>query len=301
MEVLGPRLIGLLPLLVLLAGVEAWLGRRLHRGSFDWRESAASLAVAAGQRLSALATAGLVGGTFFWAWDHRLFTVPLDNLWAPPLLFLAGEFCYYWQHRTSHESRWFWASHAVHHSPRHLNFSAAYRLGWTAGLTGAGVFFLPLVLAGFHPFAVALVLAVNLVYQFWLHTELIPKLGWFERLFNTPSHHRVHHASNAEYLDANYGGVLIVFDRLFGTFVEERADLPCRYGLVKPLDSCNPVRIAFHEWQAMARDLIAASSWRERAAYAFGRPGWRPDSAGRTTAAIEHAARRATSGRRSAS
>jgi len=277
METLKIPLLGLLPLLVLLAGIEAWLGRRLGRGSFDWRESAASLAIAVGQRVSGLASAGLVGSAFFWVWDHRLFSVPLDNLWAPPLLFLGSELCYYWQHRLSHESRWFWASHAVHHSARHLNFSAAYRLGWTAGFTGAALFFVPLVLFGFHPLAIGLALAANLTYQFWLHTELVPKLGAFEWLFNTPSHHRVHHASNREYLDANYGGVLIVFDRLFGTLVEERADVPCHYGLVKPVDSYNPIRIAFHEWVAMAHDLHAAASWRERAQYAFGPPGWRPE------------------------
>jgi len=277
MQTLELPLVGLLPLLVLLAGVEAWLGRHLGRGNFDWRESAASLAIALGQRALGLVTAGLIGGAFFWIWDHRLFTIPLDNAWAPPLLFLASELCYYGQHRVSHESRWFWASHAVHHSVRHFNFSAAYRLGWTAAVTGAGVFFVPLVLLGFHPVAVAAALALNLTYQFWLHTELVPKLGAFEWLFNTPSHHRVHHASNLEYLDANYGGVLIVFDRLFGTFVEERVDVPCRYGLVKPLDSYNPIRIAFHEWLAMANDLYTAASWRERARYAFGPPGWRSE------------------------
>jgi sterol desaturase/sphingolipid hydroxylase (fatty acid hydroxylase superfamily) len=292
METLKLPLVGLLPLLVLFAGIEIWLGRRLRRGSFDWRESAASLAIALGQRVSGLASAGLIGGAYFWIWDHRLLTVPLDNFWAPPLLFVASEFCYYWQHRASHESRWFWASHAVHHSPRHLNFSAAYRLGWTAGFTGTGLFFVPLVLLGFHPLAVGAALALNLTYQFWLHTELIPKLGVLEWPFNTPSHHRVHHASNPEYLDANYGGVLIVFDRLFGTFVDERADIVSRYGLVKPLESHNPLRIAFHEWLAMARDLATASSWGERAAYAFGPPGWRPGDPGAMPAMLPRAAAR---------
>ena len=114
--------------------------------------------------------------------------------------------------------------------------------------------------------------SLNLLYQFWLHSEWIPKLGWLEWILNTPSHHRVHHASNAEYLDANFGGVVIVFDRLFNTLVEERSDLPCRYGLVTPLHSYNPVRIAFHEWVAMARDLRRAHGWRERFVSVFGRP-----------------------------
>jgi sterol desaturase/sphingolipid hydroxylase (fatty acid hydroxylase superfamily) len=290
MDTSGLRLLGLLPLLVVLAGIEAWLGRRLNRGSFDWRESAASLAIAVGQRAIGIASAGSIGAAFFWVWEHRLCTIPLDNLWAPPLLFVASELCYYGQHRLSHESRWLWTSHSVHHSPRHLNFSAAYRLGWTAGLTGAGLFFVPLVVLGFHPLAVGLTLAVNLIYQFWLHTDLIPKLGAFEWLFNTPSHHRVHHASNPEYLDANYGGVLIVFDRLFGTLKDERSAVPCRYGLVKPIESHNPIRIAFHEWLAMGRDLRSATCWRECIAYAFGPPGWRPDG-GATAAALRRETR----------
>jgi sterol desaturase/sphingolipid hydroxylase (fatty acid hydroxylase superfamily) len=245
----------------------------------------ASLAIAVGQRTIGFTSAAVIAALFRLR-DHRLFTIPLDNFWAPPPLFVASEFLYYVQRRVNHESRWFWASHAVQHSPRHLNFSAAYGLAWTAGLTGAGLFFVPLVILGFHPLAVGAALGVNLAYPFWLHTELTPKLGWFELLFNTPAHHRVHHASNPEYLDANYGGVLIVFDRLFGTFVEERADTPCRYGLVKRIDSHNPVRIAFHERLAMGRDLLAAASWRERIVYMFGRPGGRP-GAGATTAVLQ--------------
>ena len=130
---------------------------------------------------------------------------------------------------------------------------------------------------GFAPKAVFAALALNLLYQFWLHAEWVPKLGWLEYVLNTPSHHRVHHASNTDYIDANYGGVLIVFDRLFGTFVAERPDLPCRYGLVKPLISNNPIRIAFHEWLNLLDDLRGARSWREAIGYLFGPPGWRPD------------------------
>src|SRR6185437_13755792 len=129
---------------------------------------------------------------------------------------------------------------------------------------------------GLNPLAVAGMQALNLSYQFWLHTALIGRLGPFEWLFNTPSHHRVHHASNGAYLDRNYGGVLIIFDRLFGTFVEERDDLPCRYGLVKPLKSYNPLYIAVHEWIAMARDVWNAPSWRARLLHVVGPPGWTP-------------------------
>jgi sterol desaturase/sphingolipid hydroxylase (fatty acid hydroxylase superfamily) len=134
------------------------------------------------------------------------------------------------------------------------------------------------------------VVSLNLLYQFWLHADWIPKLGWLEYVFNTPSHHRVHHAANPEYLDANYGGTLIVFDRLFGTLIEERADLPCRYGLVKPLLSNNPFVINFHEWRALGRDLWQARSWRERLHYLFDAPGWRPEGRGTTTEDLRRAA-----------
>ena len=149
------------------------------------------------------------------------------------------------------------------HSPNQLNLSAAYRFGWTGRLSGTAVFFAPLVWLGFPQPVVFATLSLNLLYQFWLHAEWIPKLGPFELVFNTPSHHRVHHASNPEYLDANYGGVLIIFDRLFGTLRTERHELPCRYGLVEPLRSNNPVRIAFHEWISLARDLSAIRSLRD--------------------------------------
>jgi sterol desaturase/sphingolipid hydroxylase (fatty acid hydroxylase superfamily) len=152
----------------------------------------------------------------------------------------------------------------VHHSPNQLTLATSLRLGWTGKITGTALFFSPLVWLGFSPLAVALAVAANLLYQFWLHTTWIPKLGAFEWMFNTPSHHRVHHGSNPEYLDCNYGGVLIVFDRLFGSFVEERADVPPRYGLTTPLLSYNPLRVAFHEWLNLARDLREARSWRER-------------------------------------
>ena len=130
---------------------------------------------------------------------------------------------------------------------------------------------------GFDLKPVLIANALNLLYQFWLHTEWIPRLGWLEYVLNTPSHHCVHHAANPEYLDHNYGGVFIIWDRIFGTFVAERDDLPCRYGLVQPLRSNNPVVIAFHEWAALARDLWRARSWRDRWSHLFGPPGWQPE------------------------
>jgi sterol desaturase/sphingolipid hydroxylase (fatty acid hydroxylase superfamily) len=272
----------MMPVVVAAATLEALLLAR--RRDYDWRAYFSSLGNMLARRVLAfVAPVGIAAPVLAWAYEHRLFTVMLDSWWALALLFFGQEFCYYWLHRGSHRIRWFWADHAVHHSPNQLNFSAAYRLGWMSSFAGIGLFYLPLVGLGFPPTAVLATLSINLLYQFWIHAVWIPKLGWLEYVFNTPSHHRVHHAANLDYLDANYGGVLIVFDRLFGTLIEEREDLPCRYGLVKPLTGYNPFTIAFHEWRAIARDVAHARSLREVAGYLFGPPGWRPDGQGLRT------------------
>ncbi|HEY4374547.1 MAG TPA: sterol desaturase family protein [Burkholderiales bacterium] len=282
----------LLPALIGLALLEllflAWRGR-----SPDWRDSAASIVIALGQRFASIAAGLLYGGLYDWSWTHRLYTVPLASWWAVPLLFIATEFFYYWQHRLSHEVRWFWASHAVHHSPVQLNLSAAYRIGWTSGLSGLGLVMLPLVWLGFHPLALFGMLSLNLLYQFWLHTELVPRLPWLDGIFNTPSNHRVHHAVNPRYLDRNYGGVLIVFDRLFCTWVRETVGEPCRYGLTHQVGSYNPLRIVFHEWLGLGRDLMRARSPRAVFGHVLGPPGWREDGSGLTTAALRQQTRAA--------
>jgi sterol desaturase/sphingolipid hydroxylase (fatty acid hydroxylase superfamily) len=256
------------PVVIALATLEALIRSSRKRGAYDWRAYFASLTdlLVRQYLVYTLLPLGLADPVIAWAWTHRLATVPLDAFGAFVLLFLGQEFCYYWFHRCSHRVRWLWATHAVHHSPNQLTLAAAYRFGWTGRLSGTGMFFVPLVWLGFPPPVVFATLSLNLLYQFWLHVDWIPKLGPLEFVFNTPSHHRVHHAANAEYLDANYGGVLIIFDRLFGTLRVERDELPCRYGLVEPLRSNNPVRIAFHEWIALARDLWAVRNWRD---------GWR--------------------------
>jgi sterol desaturase/sphingolipid hydroxylase (fatty acid hydroxylase superfamily) len=255
-----------------IALLEAMLIQHRGRSSFSWKESLTSLGIAIGHRISNALFKAISIATFYFAWEHRLFTISLARGWAIFLLFLGIEFFYYWHHRAAHEIRWLWATHAVHHSSRHLNLSAAYRLGWTGWLSGNFLFFMPLCWLGFHPIAVAMGLALNLMYQFWIHTELIGKLGWLEWAFNTPSHHRVHHAANPEYIDRNYGGVLIIFDRLFGTFTEERSDRRIIYGLTHPLRSYNPVTVAFYEWSRLFRDLMAAKTWRDRSQAIFGRP-----------------------------
>ena len=155
-----------------------------------------------------------------------------------------------------------WATHAVHHSSNQFVLANAYRLGWTQQISGAVLFMAPLVVIGFSPAMVLSALGANLLYQFWIHTELIGRLGPLEWVLNTPQHHRVHHARNDVYLDRNFGGVLIVFDHLFGTYARDLQGVRCRFGLAKPLNAYNPARIALHEWLNLARDLHGAGSWR---------------------------------------
>ena len=278
-----PWITALVLTMLAIAVIEGVVLSRRGRSGYDWWAFAASMADVLGRQLTnALATgAGLVVAipVLNWMYEQRLFTITMDSPWAFVLLFVGVEFFYYWYHRCAHRVRWFWATHAVHHSPNQLTLATAVRLGWTGKITGTTLFFAPLVWLGFAPLVVAVALAVNLLYQFWLHTTWVPKLGrWFEWVFNTPSHHRVHHGSNPEYLDCNYGGVVIVFDRLFGSFVEERDDVPVRYGLTTPLVTRNPLRIAFHEWINLGNDLRRARSAKDVWRVLFAPPSARPPS-----------------------
>jgi sterol desaturase/sphingolipid hydroxylase (fatty acid hydroxylase superfamily) len=262
---------------------EALLYRARTGRPYPWRDSAASLLVGLGSRVvhALIATAILVAllGTIY---AHRLFMLPLDTVWGWIVAFTAVEFAYYSWHLTSHKVRLFWASHSVHHSSETMTFATAQRLAWIGPLLSGLAFFLaPLVFLGIAPEAVALLLTINLFYQFFLHTELVRSMGPLEFVLNTPSHHRVHHASNPEYLDRNFGGVLIIFDRLFGTFAQERA--PCRYGVLPALGTRNPVEIAVHEYRAIAGDLRRAANASERLHYLFDLPGWSPDGSRLTT------------------
>lgn len=218
------------------------------------------------------------------AWPYRLATVPMDAWWAWPVLFVAADFLYYWEHRFKHRVRWFWTTHAVHHSIRVMNLTEAYRLGWTGALGTGVAFYAPLVIAGFRPRDVFWMLMIQQVYQLFTHIDWIPKLGFIEKVLVTPSHHRVHHAMNDIYIDRNFGGVFSFFDRMFGTFVEEREDEQCRYGLItadgSPLETRNPFRILFHAWMEMfrgARSALRAKGVFAAIAYMFRPPHNEPE------------------------
>lgn len=258
---------------LVLALIMAEVGLSWGRGraAYDLGETAATLAIAAGQRLLAVAMAPLTLGLFGALWPYRWFTIDMASPLAIAALFLGVDFCYYWHHRAMHRFRLLWAVHGVHHSSTRLNLSAAFRLGWGGPLTGAALFYLPLVLIGFPPLAVLAMLGANLFYQLFLHASLMPGLGSLEAVLNTPRHHHVHHAVNDVCLDRNFGGVLIVFDRLFGTFQPEPAE-PLRYGTKAGTASRNPLRIALGGWIEVGRRLAAARNVKTGMAALFGRP-----------------------------
>ena len=229
-----------------------------------------------GSTAAGLLTGGAAAVAAIFVYQHRLFDIPMTAVWAWVVIFLAEDLTYYWFHRLSHERRFWWAAHVNHHSSQHYNLSTALRQTWTGGVAGTWALWLPLAFLGFPPAMIAIQKGISLVYQFWIHTETIGRMPrWFEAVFNTPSHHRVHHARNPRYLDRNYAGILIVWDKLFGTFQPELDEEACRYGIVKNLGDFNLVRVAFHEWAAMITDVLRHP--RHALGYVFGPPGWSHD------------------------
>jgi sterol desaturase/sphingolipid hydroxylase (fatty acid hydroxylase superfamily) len=233
------------------------------------RDTAASLAMGIGSVPFVAAINAGVYALATLAWPHRVTDLGEGVLgWVVAIL--AWDFAYYWHHRIEHEVRLFWACHVNHHSSRYFNFSTALRQPWTPVL--GVVLYPPIALLGVRPWMILFSGGVNLVFQFWVHTEAVGKLPWIvERVFNTPSHHRVHHGKNARYLDKNYGGIFILWDRLFHTFEEEGERVV--YGLTTDIDTWNPLRIAFHEYAALGRDVLRSKSAREAATHVFAGPG----------------------------
>ncbi|MCH2242524.1 MAG: sterol desaturase family protein [Aquabacterium sp.] len=273
-------LMALSPLFLAFVLTEAWRFRRT--GIYSWRDSLASLSVG-GLYLAVdvVVLALAVIPAMSWVYEHRVATWAITPL-SFVALYLGVEFCYYWFHRASHRIRWFWCAHVVHHGSEHMNFTTAMRQSVFYPFAGNWIFYLPMVWIGFEPRWVVFALSLNLAYQFFVHTQWVGKLPrWVEWIFNTPSHHRAHHGRNARYIDRNYGGTLIVFDRLFGTFVEEDAVAdPPDYGLVRPVHSYSPVTLNTHEWADMLRDMAAPGPWAQRIKHLWAPPEWqRPGSA----------------------
>ena len=267
-------------LAIILEVVLARMGRT--RTNYEPKDTAASLVMGLGSTLAGILTGGLVVAATLYVYQHRLFDIPMTAVWAWVAIFLLEDLTYYWFHRLSHERRFWWAAHVNHHSSQHYNLSTALRQTWTGGIAGTWALWLPLAFLGFPPAMIAIQKGISLVYQFWIHTEAIGRMPrWFEAVFNTPSHHRVHHARNPRYLDRNYAGILIVWDKLFGTFQPELDEEPCRYGIVKNLGDFNILRVAFHEWAGMLADV--ARHPRHALGYLLGPPGWSNDASRQTS------------------
>jgi len=276
-----------IPVFIILIVIEllAWRKRR-DLISYQTKDTAASLAMGFGSVITGatLGTASVAG--LLYLHEYRIFDLGFQ-WWVFAICFFAEDLSFYWSHRLSHEVRWFWASHVIHHSSQHYNLGTALRQPWTTTLSGTAIVYIPIVLLGFPIEMIVMYKSISTVYQFWVHTETIGKLGPLEWFMNTPSHHRVHHATNARYLDRNHAGVLIIWDRLFGTFAEEdrAADKP-EYGIVKNLGTFNPLRIAFHEWVAIYHDVKNAPNWKAALNYMFNVPGWSHDGSRQTSEMI---------------
>jgi sterol desaturase/sphingolipid hydroxylase (fatty acid hydroxylase superfamily) len=269
-----PDLIQLaIPAFILLMIIEAVVGTVMQREIYEVKDAAASVTMGLGNLAADLLAKVVQFSILTYLHRFAIFHIGFQ-WWAWMLLFFGDEFSYYWFHRVSHECRLFWASHVVHHSSQRYNLSTALRQTWTGSFMSF-VFWLWLPIVGFAPVMIMAMKAISLLYQFWIHTELVRSLGPLETVFNTPSHHRVHHGSNPRYIDRNHGGTLIIWDKLFGTFEPENPADPVRFGLTKNIETYNPVRIAFHEWVEMFRDAWRAPGWDNKLRYVFGNPGWR--------------------------
>ncbi|WBX72242.1 sterol desaturase family protein [Tenacibaculum retecalamus] len=268
-----------IPFFILTVIIEVIITVKVKLEGYEFKDAATSITMGLGNVAIGLFTKGVVFAIFTLLYNYRVFTIPFI-WWSWIILLFAEDFVYYWNHRIAHESRLFWASHVVHHSSTKYNLSTALRQTWS-GSFYTFIFWAPLALIGFHPLMILTQMSISLLYQYWIHTELIKKLPkWFEAIFNTPSHHRVHHATNPQYLDRNHAGIFIIWDRLFGTF-EPEVEKPV-YGLVTNINTHNPIKIAYIEWYNLLKDVFTSkTSLGKRILYFLKPPGWKHDGTGK--------------------
>jgi sterol desaturase/sphingolipid hydroxylase (fatty acid hydroxylase superfamily) len=273
----GPQIIVLAtPVFFLLIGIEFAVGLIRGRNTYRLNDTLNSIGLGVLSQLAGVFTTLATLGIYTFVFDTAaLWRLPATSVSVWILAVVLYDLCYYWHHRLGHTVALFWAAHVVHHQSEDYNLSTALRQtssGWLAGW----LFYLPMAILGFPPLVFAVAGLIDLLYQYWVHTQHIGRLGWFDRWFCAPSNHRVHHAVNDKYLDRNYGGIFIFWDRLFGSFIEEDDGEPCVYGTRGPLRSWNPVWANLHNYTEMVRDTWRASSWRDRLRIWFNPPGWRP-------------------------
>ncbi|MEO5846022.1 MAG: sterol desaturase family protein [Caldimonas sp.] len=273
----GPQIIVLAtPVFFALIGVELAIGRARGRASYRLNDALSSIGLGVMSQIAGVFTAVLTLGIYVAVHDRfAIWQLSPASPWTWAIGLVAYDFLYYWHHRAGHRVALFWAAHVVHHQSEDYNLSTALRQtssGWLAGW----IFYLPMAIAGFPPLVFAVVALIDLLYQFWVHTEQVGRLGAFDRWFCAPSNHRVHHAVNDVYLDRNYGGVFLVWDRLFGTHVEEDRAVPCVYGTRAPLQSWNPIRANLQVYADLARDSWRATNVLDKLRVWLKPPGWRP-------------------------
>ena len=268
-----------------MLSIEAWFSYKEQKKLYETKDTFTSLGLGIGNVITGFFTKALIFGLFTYLYNHRLFTLDAGTWWYWILLFFADDFSYYWFHRISHHVNYFWASHVVHHSSQHYNLAAALRQTWTGNSTGAFLFWAWMPLVGFHPIWILFMQQISLIYQFWIHTETVDKLpAAVEFIFNTPAHHRVHHGSDLKYLDKNHAGILIIWDRLFGSFQQEE-ERPV-YGLTKNIESYNPALIAFKTWGELFKKALNSGSVKNGLHYFMKPPGWSHDGSSKTTAQL---------------
>lgn len=263
------------PVFIALIILEMWVGRRRGEAHFHFGDTLNSIGLGILSQVTFVFFQLFFFGIYNWVEHHfSLFSVP-SIWWAWLGGLLIYDFLYYWFHRCSHESAILWAAHVVHHQSERYNLTTALRQTSTGPFL-TWIFFLPMAILGFPLHMFIAILLIDLLYQFWVHTELIGKLGWFDRVFVSPSNHRVHHATNDRYLDKNYGGILILWDRLFGSFMEEKENEKVVYGTRKPLRSWNPIKANLEVYQSLIHDTQLASNWPDKLRIWFKHPGWQP-------------------------
>ncbi len=270
------------PLAVLFIGIEIYISVKHNENLYDFKDSSASAAIGLGAVLLQILTKAGTLAVFYFFYEigepiRRL--LGYENLgwsigaWVAALI--LDDFCFYWHHRFSHRIRVLWAAHIVHHSSEYFNLGTSFRNGWVIFFYKP-VFWLWMPFIGFHPVMVLTAMAINTSYQFWLHTQKISSLGWIEKIFNTPHLHQIHHSQNTEYIDKNFGGILMIWDRLFGTYHPGIKGGRLQFGVTTPPGSFHPIKIVTHEYESIWKDLRQTKDWSTRFKILFQPPGWSP-------------------------
>ena len=272
-----------IPVFIALIVVEVLINAKKNLNLYKFKDSAANITMGLGSVVIGLLTKTFAFFVFLWIYQFRLFEIP-NTWWMWGLLLLADDVTFYWYHRSAHEIRFFWAAHVQHHSSEHMNFSVALRQSWGEPFIKF-LFYMWLPFIGFNPVYILIMQSISLVYQFFPHTKLVGKLGPIEWIFNTPSHHRVHHATQVQYLDKNHAGILIIWDRMFGTFQKER-EVPI-YGITENINSFSPLKIASHEYVNLWQDIRRVKKFSDKINYLIKPPGWSHDGENRTSKELQ--------------